>query len=123
MSGRWMVRLAGLLAAVAVVAWLRAEAVTPPANLDRPEPNPFFAVDVSGAIRSFDLEFDGDDYYELIVASLGEAGRTFPVRLEALSRPRVESFPALPVASLEPRIIAQALPPRYARVEQVRGVA
>jgi hypothetical protein len=123
MSGRWMTRLTGLLAAVAVVAWLRADAVTHSGNADPPELNRFYAVDLSGASRSFDVEFDGDDHYELIVASLGDAGRTFAVRLEAQTRQRVELFPALPVASLEPRNIAQAMPPRFARVEQVQGVA
>ena len=90
MSGRWMTRLTGLVAAVAVVAWLRAEGVTQQANTAGPEPNQFYAVDLSGASRSFDLEFDGDDHYELIVASLGDSGRTFPVRLQAESRQRVE---------------------------------
>jgi hypothetical protein len=118
-----MTRLTGLLAAIAVVAWLRADALTLRESANRPETNRFYAVDLSGACRSFDLEFDGDDHYELIVASLGDAGRTFPVRLEAESRQRVESFPALPVAPLEPRHIAQALPPRFARVEQVQGLA
>jgi hypothetical protein len=118
-----MTRLTGLVAAVAVVAWLRADGVTHPAKADRPEANQYYAVDLSGGSRSFDLEFDGDDHYELIVASLGDAGRTFPVRLRAESRQRVESFPALPVASLEPRNIAQVLPPRFARVEQMQGMA
>jgi hypothetical protein len=122
-SARRIAGLGGFLAAVAIVAWLRAEAMTPPKKAVRPEPGQYYAVDLSGGSRSIDLEFDGDSRYELIVSSLGDALRTFPVQLTARPHPQVESFPAVPVPPLQPRSIAQALPPQFAGVVPAEGVA
>ncbi|MGE5195657.1 MAG: hypothetical protein ACM3U2_24450, partial [Deltaproteobacteria bacterium] len=123
MLGRWIVGLGGFVAAIAVVAWLRAEARVPAESPIRPEPGRYYALQLSGASRAFDLEMDGISRYELIVSSLGDAARTFPVRLEVRHRERAEQFPAIPVAPLVPRNIALALPPHFPAVEQVQAVA
>lgn len=106
MSGRWMMVYGGLLAAAAAGTWLQADAKPPPSTSVRPEPGRFYAVDLSGAHPAIDIEFDGDSRYELIVSSLGDEGRTYPVHLAAQSRRRVELFPAVPVPPLVPGNIA-----------------
>jgi hypothetical protein len=123
MLGRWIRGFLGFLAAVAVVAWLRAEARLSPAIPDSPESGQFYAVELSPTNPAFDLEIDGDSRYELIVSSLGDAARSYPVRLECRRREHVELFPAVPVPPLAPRTIAQPRPPEYSRVEHVLGLA
>ncbi len=112
MTGRWMLIYGGLLSAVAVLAWIEAEARTVPPNAFRTDAGRFYAVDLSGAHPAIDLEFDDDSRFELIVSSLGDAARSYSVRLEAQPHRRVESFPAVPVPPLAARQIAKsAMPP------------
>jgi hypothetical protein len=122
-SGRLIAGLGGFLAAVAIVAWLRACDEARPKAPFRPDPGQFYAVDLSGASRSIDLEFDGGTRYELIVSSLGDAGRSFPVRLTARPHSRVESFPAVVVTPLQSRNIAQVQSPRFSGVVPAEGIA
>jgi len=100
MSGRWMTVYGALLAAVAAVAWLRAEAMPPLASSLRLEPGRFYAVDLSGSHPTIDLALDGNCRYELIVSSLGNEARTFPVRLESRPQRGVERLPIVPVEPL-----------------------
>lgn len=103
MAGRWMLIYGGLLSAIAALAWIEAEARTSPPRTFCPETGRNYAVDLSGAHPAIDLELDGESRYELIVSSLGDAARTYSVRLEAQAKRRVESFPAVRVTPLARR--------------------
>ena len=104
MFGRSILVYSGLLAAVIAAAWLHAEPVILPVGLPRLESERFYAVDLSGQCRSFDLEFDGRGRYEMIVSSLGDAGQTHRVSLAAVPLTQVETFPATVLAPVDHRL-------------------
>ena len=103
MFGRPILACVGLLAAAVAAAWLRAESAIPQVGLSQLESGRYYAVDLSGPVRSFDLELDACSRYEVIVSSLGAAGQTYRVSLEAIPRTRVESFPAIAVTAWDKR--------------------
>ena len=103
MFGRPILACVGLLAATVAAARLRAESAIPQVGLSQLELGRYYAVDLSGPVRSFDLELDACSRYEVIVSSLGAAGQTYRVSLEAIPRTRVESFPAIAVTAWDKR--------------------
>src|SRR5262245_61985867 len=92
MIGRLFVCAAGLLAAVAGLAWLRAEA---PAGLAGPalDPDQPCALIVDSPQTTIDLHFTPGRRYVLIVSSLGRSERSYPVRLTAEPVGRAEFAP------------------------------
>src|SRR5262245_66492887 len=96
MRGRRIVALVGCLAVAAVVAWMQAGVRLPLKGPELPQAGKFYAVELSAAGGSIDLEFDGQSRYELILGSLGDAIRTYTVRMDAQARASVERFSAVP---------------------------
>lgn len=121
MFGRPILVCGGLLAAAIAAAWLRAEPALVPVGPPQLESGRFYAVDLAGPGRSFDLEFDAASRYEVIVSSLGDASQTHHVSLAAIPRSRVESFPAIAVTPVDRRQQCHELESRPAAVCPASG--
>ncbi|MGQ0634404.1 MAG: hypothetical protein ACT4QC_07335 [Planctomycetaceae bacterium] len=85
----------GAILIVAAVAWSRGATTLPSASGARTlAPGVPHVIPVQGRIGACDLDCAADDQYDLIVSSLGDAGRTYRVNLRAAPIEGVERPPA-----------------------------
>ncbi len=91
--------LCGLILACGFAIWRWTTPIPSSAHVTHLEPGHFHSVDVLGEQSEFDLDFDANESYVLIVSSLGNAANDFQVELKTKPSPRSRLLPARKIAS------------------------